>query len=125
MFNRTNTNIGGTQTVVSDSKKVNVITQTVSDDKIMLSETDIQQIMSFAERLSKYTGSELKQSEKMRLSASLYEISENAVDLDKCTEKVGVFQTVFNALNDIGKKTVVAIAAGILSKIILNLLGLA
>lgn len=125
MFNRTNTNIGGTQTVVSDSKKVNVITQTVSDDKILLSETDIQQIMSFADRLSGYTGPNLKQSEKMKLSASLYEISENAVDVDKCTEKVGVFRTVFDTLDDIGKKTVVSIAAGILSKIILNLLGLA
>lgn len=125
MFNRMNISIGGTQTVVSKSKNINVITQTVSDEKILLSETEIQQILSFADKLSGYNGSKLKQSEKIKLSASLYEISENVADVNKCSEKVGVFRTVFDTLDDIGKKTVVSIAAGILSKIILNLLGLA
>lgn len=124
MFNKTNTNIGGTQTIVSKSKEVIVINQSKSNDEMLLSEIDLQQIVLFADRLSEYKGAELKQSEKIKLAASLYEISEEAKDVDKCVKKIGEFKNLFDMLDDIGKKTIISIATGILSKIVLNLLGL-
>lgn len=125
MFNRTNTNIGGTQTIVSDSTKVSVITQASASNGIKLSETDMQQITQFANSLLDYTGMELKQSEKTKLSSFLYEISENSSNVEKCTTQIGSFRSFFDTLNDIGKKTVISIASEILSKILLTILGLA
>lgn len=124
MFNKINMNQGGNQVIVTKSKDVQIINNTNAENINSLSRDDLNSIIQFADNLSKYQGNEFKQSEKIKLSACLYEIGDVNEEQEKRLSKIREFRDIYNSMKEIGKKTVVSLASGILSKMIMEILGI-
>lgn len=123
-FQKTNTNIGGTQIIVQDSKNTELAAQSLQPTGNSFEKIDFQQIELFADRLLNDEMLDLQKSMRVRLAASLYEIRENSSDVDQCISKARDFHNLLDTLGDISKKTIVSAAATILSKATLTFLGL-
>lgn len=122
VFNN-NTNNGGIQNVTQKSSNVHVTVQ-ATEEKILFSVNEVEQINDFARELAGSEYSELKNSEKLQLSGILYALGETASDSEDCSAKLKEFQNVFKSLKATAQKIVISVAAGVISKALLFKLGL-